>query len=259
VFAVGYAFHGEYDGETFPEREFVATHEIVSTDGGRTWSDPDPIDHCLAIATAAPFGGSIATENGLLTVFQSDTHEIEALISTDGGRTWDDGAFIADSPDGHQLAEPVPCVVTQEKTLVFGRDNETGGFYAVRSRDGGLTWGDPVFFNPTGGEAPNPIWVKRTGPNELTAVWGDRTDRYVYQVSMSAQLAWQHPPSLSRQPRTQLHRQIGAADRSSYWDGDAGDFGYPTFVQLGEDRSDCLLVCYDEGERPNLWQMALTG
>lgn len=259
VFAVGYAFKNNRDNELFPDREFVAAYKIVSTDGGRTWGELKPVDQYLTIETVVPFGGSVLTSSGLLTAFQSDTHKIEILISGDDGKTWGNNVFVTGSPEGHQLAEPVPCAVTPEKTIIFGRDNETGGVYAIRSRDGGLSWESPIFFNLTQGETPNPIWIKRTGANELTAVWGDRTDRCVYQVSISAQLAWQSPPALSEQHRKCLHRQIGHENKASYWDGDAGDFGYPTFIELGDSRSDYLLVCYDEDERPNLWQMALMG
>lgn len=257
VFAVGYAFSNDYSSGTFPEREFVGTYKLVSNDGGQTWSNKGTIDQSLTINTAAPFGGSVATRNGLLTVFQSDAHELEVLISDDNGESWDQNVFVASSPKSHQLAEPVPCAVSREKTLIFGRDNETGGIYAIRSHDGGLSWEDPVFFSITSGEEPNPIWIKKTGANELTAVWGDRTDHRIYQASISAQLAWQDPTALSRQHQKCLHQQIGDTNRTSYWNGDAGDFGYPTFIQFGQTGSDSLLVCYDENKRPNLWQMAL--
>lgn len=255
VLAVAYAFPDSPDYETFPDREFVATHQVESTDGGHTWSDPKRIDQKLSLTTAKPFGGAVETTNGLMTAFQSDNHEIEVLFSTDDGRTWGHRAAVAHSPNGHQLSEPVPCRITSEKILIFGRDNETGGFYAIRSSDGGRIWNDPLFFAP--GEPPNPIWVKRTGPNELTAVWGDRTTGCIYQTTTSAQLVWQDPTALADAPRKRLHERIGDIDRTSYWDGDAGDFGYPTFVQTGPCRADCLLVCYDEADRPNLWQMAL--
>ena len=78
----------------------------------------------------------------------------------------------------------------ESKLLVFGRDNATGDFFALRSQDGGLSWDAPVFFNPTNSAAPVPIWCKKTGPNRLTAVWGDRDDLYIYAVTMSAHLAW---------------------------------------------------------------------
>jgi len=257
VFAVAYAFPDQFGYESFPSREFVATHVIESTDNGYSWSDPTPIHGKLSIDTATPFGGSVRTENGLLTIFQSDSHELEGLFSTDGGTSWGGNVSVASSPEGHQLSEPVPCRITPQKIVLFGRDNATGGFYAIKSSDGGRVWEEPLFFAPSGHGPPNPVWVNRTGPNEVTAVWGDRKDNCIYQSSMSARLTWQDPTALTTEPRKRLHNQITTMEKTSYWDGDAGDFGYPTFIQLGPTHEDCLLVCYDGGPRPNLWAMTL--
>jgi hypothetical protein len=239
-----------------PERREFETYILTSTDGGRTWTEPVSITDDLRCETGRPFGGSTRTANGHMTSFYSHEWEVEVLFSTDGV-TWTDNQLVASPPKGRELAEPVPCRVSDEKLLIYGRDNATGDFYAIRSADGGMSWDDPVFFNPTGSTAPKPIWVKRTGANELTAVWGDRDDHYIYTVSMSAQLAWQDPTALVDEPRRRLHEQIGARDHASYWGGDAGDFGYPTFVELGPDESDIFLTFYDESPRPNLWQMYL--
>lgn len=254
-------FTGTVDGpitrESRPQVSHANTYVTRSADEGRTWSSHEDVSGEFSGRRAVPHGGWVRTSEGLLTFLYTSEGRLETLRSDDGGSNWSSDGAVASSPPGRRLTEPVPCAVTREKLLVFGRDDATGDFYALRSADGGRTWEDTVFFNPTGSAVPNPIWVKKTGPNQLTAVWGDRGDGYVYALVGSAQLAWQDPLAFAAGRRWRIHRQVGPAERASYWSGRAGDFGYPTFVQLGPTRSDILLVFYDESPWPNLWQMAL--
>lgn len=252
------------DLATQPERENFDTGFLVSTDYGRTWSAPTTLTDQLVGDFVIPFGGGVQTEQGLLTCFYSGDRRIQGLVSDDGGETWNRQITIADSPSGRELCEPVPCRISGARILIFGRDNATGDFYAIKSQDAGQTWTEPMFFNPTDSEKPNPIWVKRTGPNRVTAVWGDRDDLYIYVVSMSAQLAWQDPTAMAGESRKRLHKHVrasktafGASDTAAYWDDSAGDFGYPTFTQTGPDRSDILVTFYDEPPWPNIWKMTL--
>jgi hypothetical protein len=256
VFDVSFAVEEPADHTTNPARWAYDTHLIESPDGGRTWNDPASITDRFSNEQVIPFGGVAETSNGLLTAFYSHQWDIEILLSEDG-KTWSDSRTIATPPPDRKFCEPVPCAVTREKTLVFCRDNATGDFCALKSADGGTTWSDPVYFNPTNSPSPKPLWAKKTGPNELTALWGDRDDGYIYAVSMSAHLAWQDPTEIDREPRYRLHKQVGDADAASYWDGTAGDFGYPTFVKLGPTKSDVFVTFYDESPRPNLWYQTL--
>lgn len=241
---------------TEPAKENYDTCLIQSTDNGHSWDDPVSIRDDLICDVGIPFGGGVEVEGRVMTVLGSLEGEVEVMFSDDG-TSWTDNRLVTTSPDGRQFTEPVPCKVTENKLLIFGRESATGDFFAVRSSDGGETWSDPVFFNPTGSASPKPIWMKKTGPNELTGVWGDRDDQYIYSVSVSAHLAWQDPTELESVPRKRLHRQIGQSNSASYWEGAAGDFGYPTFVQLGPNTSDILLMFYDESPRPNIWKMYL--
>jgi hypothetical protein len=74
---------------------------------------------------------------------------------------------------------------------------------------------------------------------------------------MSADLAWQDPSAMEGEQLKRLHRHVGTAESASYWGGDAGNFGYPTFVQLGPRRADRLVVFYDGVEKPDLWKTSL--
>jgi hypothetical protein len=246
------------DLENIPERKNFDTYMTRTTDHGETWNDPVSITDQLNGEFVVPFGGGEWTEQGLLTCFYSCPEgEVQALISHDQGNTWEQTVTIAESPTDKDLTEPVPCTITDSKLIVFGRESMNGGFYAVRSHDGGSTWEEPVFFNPTNADAPKPIWIKKTGPNQLTGVWGDRDDLYIHMVSMSAQLAWQDPTALADEPRKRIHKHIGTSETASYWEGNAGDFGYPRFVQLGPSQSDIIVTFYDGPPWPDIWQMSL--
>jgi Neuraminidase (sialidase) len=238
-----------------PQGEDRSTYLIESTDHGQTWHEPVEISEKFNAEEAVPHGGGVRNSTGVRTFFYNE--QIEMLHSKDGGKTWDRSTPIVTSPGGRELTEPIPCKITDKKILLFGRDNEEGDFYALKSSDGGETWSGPVFFDPTNTTAPTPIYIKKTSRNELTGVWGDRGDGYIYAITVSAQLAWQDPQALAEEPRRRIHEQISPPETASYWDGTAGDFGYPTFVQLGPDQSDILTVFYDESPRPNLWQMTL--
>lgn len=253
-----------HDLATPPKIKNADTYALTSTDCGHNWDSPTNISNHLNGDRVVPFGGGIKTKHGLLTCFYSADKEIQAIVSEDGGEKWNKQISIADSPPERKLCEPVPCRISDDRILIWGRDNTTGDFYAIKSRDGGKTWGTPVFFNPTKSENPKPIWAKKTGSNRITAVWGDRDDMYIYSASMSARLAWQDPTALADEPQKRLHRHIeegetafGSADTASYWGGKAGDFDYPTFIQLGPNLSDILVTFYDEPPWPNIWQMTL--
>lgn len=256
LFDIVAEFPGTPDFESKPERRNFDTKKLVSGDGGRTWSDPTSISNDLESGPAVPFGGGARTRRGLLTAFGSRDWQIETMLSNDGGASWGSNAVV-DSPPGRKLCEPVPCPITDERIIIYGRDNETADFFAIRSSDGGRSWSHPVFFNPAENSSPTPIWVQKTGRNELTAVYADRDDQFLYTLTTSAGLAWQDPTTLAEESRNRLHQHVGTAETSSYWDGDAGDFGYPTFIQLGSEPSDILVTFYDEAGRPNIWQTYL--
>lgn len=254
-------FTGSVDGPVTRKSSLqvaeASTYLTRSTDDGRTWGAHEDVSSQFSGRRATPHGGWVQSSEGLHTFFYTSNGRLEMFCSDDRGGSWTAAGPVASSPDGRRLTEPVPCAVTEEKLLLFGRDQATGDFYALRSADAGETWDDPVFFNPTGSMVPNPIWVKRTGPNQLTGVWGDRGDGYLYAITCSAQLAWQDPRTFATEPRRRIHERLGPDEAASYWDGRAGDFGYPTFVQLGPGASDVLMVFYDESTWPNIWQMAL--
>lgn len=241
------------DLESKPRRENFDTYLVESEDDGASWKDPVRMTDRLDGRRVVPFGGGQSTSRGMITCLYSREWELEALISSNGGRTWTRHVSISESPPGRKLCEPVPCAITETKLLLYGRDNSRGDFFALRSNDGGWTWSTPVFFNPSDSDAPTPIWLRKTGPDRLTVVWGDRDELCIYAVTMSAHRAWQDPTVLEDEPRKKLHEHVGSGESASYWNGNAGDFGYPTFFQRRDDPSSLLMSFYDEPPWPNIW------
>jgi hypothetical protein len=242
---------------THPAVESTEAYQMSSTDGGVTWSEPTRITDELLVDNPWPFGDYVRTSRGLMTQFYS-RWDVEVMFSSDGGKSWTDNQLVFDSTESDRLlSEPSPCAITEQKIILFGREQSTGEVFAFRSDNGGKSWDDPVFFNPTGGSTPCPIRVNKTNRNEITAVWGDRDDGFVYAATMSAELAWQDPSLLEEEPKKRIHRQAGQDETASYWDGLAGDFGYATMVKSGPSPHESLVVFYDEGPKPNLWRMPL--
>ncbi|MEF8821473.1 MAG: sialidase family protein, partial [Halovenus sp.] len=242
-----------YDADT---GNTEATLFKYSTNHGKSWSDPFPVDlQYVTGRIAAPFGGYARTSNGLMTQWygfdsDGDYGVVESLFSTDGGRTWGNNVLVGDSTDvsGRVLTEPVPVAYDEDRIWTWGRDNATADMFAIQSEDGGLTWGDPEYFNPTDMTDPTPAWFGMTNDNELTVVWGDRTGNLLRSINASAHLLWQNPSRLENEPVSDVAEQL--ADNN-------GDFAYATFTQLGRDRRHTLVTWYDEDVAPNIWLASL--
>ena len=72
------------------EFEYFSTYQSVSTDGGRTWTEP--------VALLDRFGGSpphlFKTSDGILLCTYTQRHApcgIKVMFSLDDGKTWDTG------------------------------------------------------------------------------------------------------------------------------------------------------------------------
>ena len=243
-------YYRVWDPETDDQRgEFYK----LSEDGGVTWSDPRavPLQH---IDGGAPFGGGVRTSHGLMTMWYEGASGgiVEALFSQDGGQSWGDNVVVGDTRDqpGRVLTEPVPVARTENHIWTWGRDNETADFFVIQSSDGGRTWNEPEYFNPTGSTSPTPIWVRRTSGDEITAVWADRMTFHLHVAHMNADIAWDHPTVLGDQEDYRIHESRNIVEDRQ---GPPEDYGYPTVEQVDEGRQHILVAFYDGMPDTDIW------
>ncbi|MBT3380883.1 MAG: exo-alpha-sialidase [Lentisphaerae bacterium] len=115
----------------------------TSADGGKTWSDQRPIP------CERPFLGKnapIQLQDGSLVLpvkMEGKAKEARqtsaALISTDGGDTWELSTEDIDSVDGASVIQPA-AVELRSGDLLFLLRSDAGRIYRTTSGDGGRTW-----------------------------------------------------------------------------------------------------------------------
>ncbi len=149
-----------------------------STDGGQTWTAPEPLHESTDVDGNAghqivvlPDGTLIDTfTEQLFTGFRLDGGEISVVRSTDHGLTWGPRITVGQIPPGF-VSDPDTGQFVRTGPGPFGShdvavDPNSGHLYAVwqdtgfsagqynsiafsMSTDGGLTWSAPVAINPT--------------------------------------------------------------------------------------------------------------
>ena len=152
----------------------------VSSDGGKTWSEPKTIDY------GHPFTGAlnsyVALRSGRLLVplsysddFTVDPGKCLTVFSDDGGSTWHKGSDDIAVPEGPRGGHPgalEPVVVELEDGRVWMIiRTQRGRFFQAFSADGGETWSET---SPTSLEAPNaPGAILRLADGRLVFCWND--------------------------------------------------------------------------------------
>lgn len=150
-----YSPEGRYDPNlTDKERSTWVTR---STDGGRTWSEPAPID-TAEIGLGSPFGRMVTLPDGamLMAIYgfqvrrpgeavERERHHSYVYRSTDGGRTWSRHAEIG---DGRQQLNETSLVRLPDGRIRAAIRARATDLWLSDSRDGGLTWSPPVRFAP---------------------------------------------------------------------------------------------------------------
>ena len=149
------------------------------------------------------------------------------LRSADGGETWGEPVDMAAPP--LDLHETRLAVLPAGDIPAMMRTQE-GNFMACRSADGGRTWGDLVE-TPLwcGGSSPGDLLLLRDG--RLLCAYGHRREPFGVRACLSEDggRTWD------------VEREVVLRD-----DGPDSDMGYPSSVQLDDDR--ILTVYYWHGE-----------
>jgi hypothetical protein len=208
-------------------------YQMISTDEGKTWSDPQSISlrpGYYVVNNARV----IRTSKGRLLVPAAYVERIDknydgqstlVLYSDDDGVTWKESNVL--SLHGKPLMEPGVAECADGSIYMTIR-TALGVLYEARSHDGGATWGELAPTKLPSPAAPSTV-VRAPGSEELwmfwcnnaAAKWKDRTPQ-VFARSTDNGRTWSEP------------RVIEHAPKHSY--------GYISFTRV---KGDALLTYYD--------------
>ena len=157
--------------------EYTAEHESRamtsrSTDGGETWSTPEPIGRDNTRTRAAAL--TLADGTLLLPLYQAPGNGAIAAISNDRGGTWrtvdipDTEGFVGDEWDLLEMA--AGRLVGLSRNNIQGSD---GYFWQSESRDNGETWSIPRRTNVQSMRHPAPAQLVRQN-GVPTLIYPDR-------------------------------------------------------------------------------------
>ena len=128
---------------------FDSLYFMRSSDEGRTWGEPRPVE-VESIAYRAHTGKSdiITMPDGtLLTTINgygeaSGVDRVYVVRSRDGGSTWAEPSLVLGDPNGRiGFGEPPVVHLASGRLLVVTRTSEAAGFlYQAHSDDGGWVW-----------------------------------------------------------------------------------------------------------------------
>jgi len=176
------------------EQEEGGSEELVtlrSSDEGASWSEPEVLlagkDCTLGAAGVLPSGKII----GLLMEARRAVKDLRLITSDDGGRSWNvesvtlEFPLISVTPYGRiltvdrALVVPVYGIISTEE-----ESEESLRAGLLRSRDGGLTWGDysPLSYDPEAGDMvyKEPIVVSTKEGRLVALVAGKATSVPLY-------------------------------------------------------------------------------
>ncbi len=180
----------------------------LSRDGGKTWTEPKPVDYGHPYTGA--FNSAITLSDGRILFalsysndFQVDPGKCLAVYSDDRGESWQVGADDITVPagefPGHPGAlEPVLVQLGDGRVWMIIR-TQLRRFYEVFSSDGGETWTES---SPTDFEAPNtPAGILKLNDGRLVFCWNDLS---------------QYPSEMEGSGRQYLHIAISSDDGKTW-------------------------------------------
>jgi len=226
---LAYAECSFYDatGKWDPSVGEFALFYVLSKDGGRTWTEKQPLDSGPIRHSRSAYGRIIVLPDGtaLMTVYGARTDDpasgdhlvpgardyVGIVRSRDNGRTWGDFSFL-----GSNLNETSLVHMPDRRLLAFARTDVDGSVWQAESRDLGASWtGWRRVTQPS--QHPADITLLKSG--HLLLTYGNRLEPFGAQCMLSRDggKTW------DREKRT----MVG-------WTSLHGDCGYPSTVQLAD-------------------------
>ena len=203
---------------------------VRSTDGGKTWSAPQPLDRPNTRTRAAAV--TLANGDFLLPYYVAPGSGALAGLSSDNGRTWK--TFAVPDTDGFVGDEWDVLEVEPGRLVGISRNSHAksdGTFWKFESRDGGRTWSVPKPTNVRSARATSPPQIAWHG-KQPWLIYADRR-----MVSVSA-VTTSDPDYLHWDLASRVPCYAYNADESPI-----PDASYPVSVQL--DARTRLIVDYE--------------
>ncbi len=228
---------GYQEGQKLP---MLAPQLCISADQGRTW------DRRLLDFDGVPFGDVFALPDGKLvlsTYARTDEkpprRKCSILFSDDGGRTWGQDRYLADTSETHIIrlrdgvwlaAGRTSCLDRMDGSLPHG-----SGELLFRSEDEGKTWSTGKPISPQGQENAH---LLELADGRLLCSFTSRIPGLfgvVLRISEDGGRKWSYPVVLISMPARDWHKT---------------DCGYPSSVQLDDGT---IVTAYYFGPKKPEW------
>ncbi len=221
---VAYVHAAYLNGRFDPARGYEKIHLIRSSDEGKTWSAPQPVDTgAIRGPQFSPYGKMVETPDGtiLMAVYagsrleKPESFSSWILRSRDGGRSWGDATRVAGGSDETALLR----LPSGKMIAMLRRSHPQGGgpsLWQTTSRDEGFTWDEPRQVTKQT-QIPADLLLLKSGRVLLT--FGHRTPPCGVRalVSRDEGGSWDYDHQITLMAESAL-----------------GDCGYPSSVQLDD-------------------------
>ncbi len=148
----------------------------VSTDGGRSWSEPTLVSDAGTLRGGRP---AITDEGHLFVAMRNRGPDgtgtaLVLASSTDGGASW----YVKPLEGMHAVAPTQMAAAGNEILLVYGQPDEEGWetVHLQRSRDGGKTWTDLILAQSAGPSPAIPAVVADSAGNIIVTHYVTQPD-----------------------------------------------------------------------------------
>jgi photosystem II stability/assembly factor-like uncharacterized protein len=228
---------GYQEGQRLP---FLPLQLCISGDHGRTW------DRRLLDLDGVPFGDILALPDGRLvlstyakTAGGPPRRRCTLVFSDDGGRTWGNGTYVADTSETHVIrissgawlaAGRTSCLDSMDRVLPHG-----SGELLFKSVDEGKTWSPGKPLSPQGQENAHLVELEDgrllcSFTSRIPGLFG-----VVLRMSRDEGETWSYPVVLISMPGRDWHKT---------------DCGYPSSVQLDDG---AIVTAYYFGPKRPEW------
>lgn len=217
-----YNAQGEWDTKA---GEYVLLY-VISTDGGETWSEKQPL-YGGPIRAGSPYGKIEVSPDGtaLMSLYGSAEPEwtgtpavpegarrlVGIVRSRDNGRTWTDFSFISTTNDHNETAL---LALSDTHILAAARTYSGRWIEMLESHDGGYTWSEPQRVTESN---QHPADLIRLNSGNILLSYGNRRE----PLGCAIMLSYDNGRSFDYDNRVMVD-----------WLSTSGDCGYPSSVQL---------------------------